>query len=629
MNQFRTYPTASSSLELQSKFLRICDSGDLSAAFFFLNSTDRARLPPKPVIFASLLRASTRSFSFRLGLQIHTHIFKSGLQSDRFVGNSLLALYFKLCPSISVTRQVFGSLPVKDVVSWTSMVSGYVRAGKPIEALRMFISMSDFGVDPNAFTLSSAIKACAELENPDLGRCFHGKVMVIGFKSNRVISSSLVDLYGRSSFVDDARKVFDEMPDPDPICWTSLISALTRNDRFEEALGFFRSMLKKINEFIPDEFLLGTILSALGNLGKSRQGKEAHSKVITSSLSGNVVVESSLVDMYSKCGLVDLARQVFDRMPHRNAVSWCALLGGYCQSGNYNTVIDIFREMDLEDYDYCFGSVLRSCTSLSAVMLGKELHCYFLKTRSWKNVVVESALIDLYAKCGLVDYAHRVFVAASTRNLITWNAMICGFAQNGRADRALEVFDEMLKRGWRPDYVTFVAVLFACSHKGMVEEGKKSFRSMTKDYGIEPGIEHYSCMVDLLSRAGMLEEAETLILSSSHRDDSSLWAALLGACATHSSAELAERVAKKMIELEPRYHLSYILLANVYKSVGRWNDALEIRGLMRKRGARKEAGKSWIGSAYRKNSACSNSTDSFSIASSECEDFTAGRVAFS
>ncbi|KAG0476314.1 hypothetical protein HPP92_013155 [Vanilla planifolia] len=430
-----------------SNFLSLCECGDLPTAILVLASADSSILPPKPIVFASLLQASTRSHCFPLGVQIHSHVLKSGVDSDRFVGNSLLSFYFKLCPNITSTRQVFDDLPLKDVISWTSMVSGYVRAGQPVESLRVFVAMSDSGVEPNAFTLSSVVKACSELENLRLGQCFHAMIVTRGLGDNRVIASSLVDMYGRSSGTEDARKVFDEMLEPDAICWTSVISALTRNDQFEEALELFLDMLQRFTGLVLDEFLLGSILSALGNLGRTRQGKEAHAKVLTSGLCGSIVVESSMVDMYAKCGLVENSRQVFDRMINKNAVSWCALLGGYCQSGDFKTVLDLFRKMDADDNQYCFGSVLRACAGLAAVMQGKELHCHFLRTRGWRNVVIESALIHLYAKCGLVSYAHRVFTNASIKNLITWNAMICGYAQNGQAKQAIYLFNEMIRKG--------------------------------------------------------------------------------------------------------------------------------------------------------------------------------------
>ncbi|XP_010268791.1 PREDICTED: pentatricopeptide repeat-containing protein At1g03540 [Nelumbo nucifera] len=577
---------------LGSKILFLCKSGSLLGALQLLNSTDSSEISIKPVVYASLLQTCTKAHSFNLGLQIQSHIIKSGLESDRFVGNSLLSLYFKLSADFSETRKVFDCLLVKDVISWTSMISGYLHVGKPMESLEMFEKMLEFGVEPNAFTLSAAIKACSELGTLKLGRCFHGVVLGRGFDSNCVIASALIDMYGRNFYLEDACLLFVEMPQPDAICWTSVISAFTRNDRFEEALGFFYLMQRKYG-LLPDGFTFGTVLTACGNLGRMKQGKEVHAKVVTAGICGNLVVESSLVDMYGKCGLVEESHKVFDRMPQKNSVSWCALLGGYCQNGDFESAIKIFRMMDKVDDLYSFGTVLRACAGLAAVRQGKEIHCQYLRMGSWRDVIVESALVDLYAKCGFIDYAYRIFVEIPFRNLITWNSMICGFAQNGRGEEAIGMFNEMVKEGIIPDYISFVGVLFACSHTGLVEQGKKHFKSMS-DYGIKAGIEHYNCMVDLLGRAGLLEEAEGLINNADLKDDSSLWAALLGACTAYSDPVVAERVAKKMMQLQPEYHLSYVLLANVYRSVGRWDDALKIRLLMRDRGIKKMPGKSWI-----------------------------------
>ncbi|KAK9285128.1 hypothetical protein L1049_024313 [Liquidambar formosana] len=426
------------------------------------------------------------------------------------------------------------------------MISGYVRVGKPRDSLELFWEMLALGVEPNGFTLSAVIKACSELGNLKLGRCFHGVVLVRGFDSNHVIASALIDMYGRNYGLEDARRLFDELIEPDAICWTSVISAFTRNDLFEEGLGFFYLMQRKYR-LSPDGFTFGTVLTACGNLGRMKQGKEVHAKVITDGICGNVVVESSLVDM-------------------------------------------VMDETDL----YTFGTVLRACAGLAAVRQGKEVHCQYLRKGGWRDVIVESALVDLYAKCGSIDYAQRIFVQMQVRNLITWNSMISGFAQNGSGKEALRIFNEMVKEGIKPDYISFIGVLFACSHTGLVDQGREYFSSMSEEYGIRAGIEHYNCMVDLLGRAGLLEEAETLLENADCRDDSSLWAALLGACTTCTNSATAERIAKKMMELEPDYHLSYVLLANVYKAVGRWNDALNIRRLMKDRGVKKMPGKSWI-----------------------------------
>lgn len=576
----------------QSKILQLCKLGLLSDAIRVLNSIDSGEITLKPILYASLLQTCTKAVSFNHGLQVHAHVVKSGLETDRFVGNNLLALYFKLVPNMSLTRRVFDGLFVKDVISWTSMITGYVRAGKPGNSIEMFWEMLKFGIEPNAFTLSAVVKACSEIGDLRLGLCFHGVVFRRGFDSNDVISSALIYMYGRNYRSVDARRLFDEMSEPGAICWTSVISAFTRSDLFEEALGFFY-LMQRNHGLLPDGFTFGTVLTACGNLGRLRQGREVHAKVITYGLYGNVVVESSLVDMYGKCGSVENARRVFDRMSKRNSVSWSALLGVYCHAGDFESVIKHFREMEEADL-YSFGTVLRACAGLAAVQHGKEVHCQYVRRCGWRDVIVESALVNLYAKCGCIDFARRVFVKMPDRNLITWNSMICGFAQNGGGEEALKIFDEMINEGIKPDYISFIGVLFACSHAGLVDQGRSNFIAMTKEYRIKPGIEHYCCMVDLLGRAGLLEEAENLIENADCRNDSSLWAVLLGASTTCSNLATAERIAKKMIELEPDYHLSYVLLANVYRTVGRWNDASEIGRIMQQRGVKKMPAKSWI-----------------------------------
>lgn len=461
--------------------------------------------------------------------------------------------------------------------------------------------MLAFPIQPNAFTLSSVIKACSTLNDVNLGRCFHSMVLTRGFDWNTVVSCSLIDMYGWNRAVDDARRVFDEMFVKDDVfCWTSIISCFTRNDMFKEALKFFYVM-NRVCGVVPDGYTFGTILTACANLGLLRQGKEVHGKVVGLGFGGNVVVESSLLDMYGKCGCVRHSRIVFDRLSdEKNNVSWTAMLGVYCQNKDYQNVLDLVRERGDLNF-YAFGIVLRACSGLAAVNHGKEVHCMYVRKGGSKDVIIESALVDLYAKCGMVDFACTMFASMEVRNLITWNSMISGFAQNGRGVEALALFEDMIKEGIKPDSITFVAVLFACSHAGLVDEGRRFFTLMG-EYGIKPVVEHYNCMIDLLGRAGFIGEAECLLENADCRYNKSLWAALLGACTKCSDYRTAERVAKKMIELEPDFHLSYVLLNNIYREVGRWDDALEIRKLMEDRGVKKMAGKSWIDSQNRKGS---------------------------
>ncbi|XP_010482204.1 PREDICTED: pentatricopeptide repeat-containing protein At1g03540 isoform X2 [Camelina sativa] len=539
------------------RILELCKSGQLTDAIRILNSTDSSA---KPRLYASLLQTCTKVVSFIHGLQFHAQVVKSGMEADRYVGNGLLSLYFKLGPDMRQTRRVFDRMFVKDAISWTSMMSGYVGDKEHVKALEVFVEMVSFGLEPNAFTLSSAIKACSELGDVRSGRCFHGVVISRGFEWNHVISSTLAYMYGVNQEPADARRVFDEMPEPDVICWTAVLSAFSKNDLYEEALGLFYAMHRG-KGLVPDGSTFGTVLTACGNLRRLKQGKEIHGKLITSGIGSNVVVESSLLDMYGKCGSVREARQVFNRMSKKNSVSWSALLGGYCQNGEHEKAIEMFGEMEEKDL-YCFGTVLKACAGLAAVRLGKEIHGQYVRRGCCDNVIVESALVDLYGKSGCIDSASRVYSKMSSRNMITWNAMLSALAQNGR---------------------------------GLVDEGRNYFALMAKSYGIKPGTEHYSCMIDLLGRAGFFEEAENLLEGAECRNDASLWGVLLGPCAANADASsIAERIAKRMMELEPKYHMSYVLLSNMYKAIGRHGDALRIRKLMVRRGVAKTIGQSWI-----------------------------------
>ncbi|KAJ8434681.1 hypothetical protein Cgig2_024753 [Carnegiea gigantea] len=570
------FPRSSSPRSSQvSQILAFCKSGlFVEALKLFKATTDSGEITSdvKPLVYASLLQTATIVKLFNHGQQIHSHIIKLGIAANGLVGNSLLSFYFKGGSSLIEATKLFEELSTKDVISWTSMMSAYVRIN-PEKSLEFFGDMLGAGIEANAFTLSAGIKACSEIGDVRLGRCFHGVVFRGGFEWNNVIASALIDVYGKNGWLICARHVFDQLPEPDSVCWSSVISALTKNDMYEEALTLFYVMQRKM-KLVPDEFTYGSVLTACGNTSRFKQGKEVHAKVIATGLSGNVVAGSSLVDMYGKCGQVRDSQRIFDRMRKRNAVSWCALLNGYCQNRDFDSVVKLFRMMEHPDL-YSFGTVIRACGGLAALRQGKEVHCQYIRRGGCRYVVVESALVDLYAKCGCVDYAEKVFMQMSIRNLISWNAMICGFAQNGRGREAIELFNQMVKEGMRPDYISFVGVIFACSHAGLVDQGQEYFALMSREYGIKPGTEHCNCMIDLLGRAGLIEEAESLI-EKAECTDSSLLRPVLGAWTTSRNSAAVERIALKMMDLEPENHLSYVHLISVYQSDGRWSDATKI-----------------------------------------------------
>ncbi|KAK6142526.1 hypothetical protein DH2020_022874 [Rehmannia glutinosa] len=275
-----------------SQLIHLCRAGSVPDAITllsYINSTpDLQHVVSKPIVYATIVHACTKSFRFTVGLQLHCHLIKSGLETDRFVGNSLLALYFKLGSDFNDTRKFFDGLSYKDVVSWSSMISGYIRVGRPRNAIQLYLEMLDFGIEPNAFTLSAVIKACSEVGDLKFGKCLHGVVVRCGFECNEVIVAALIDMYGRSCRPSDCRQLFDEMVEPDAVCCTSVISALTRCDLYQEALGMFHLMFRKYG-FLPDWFTFGSAFTALGNLERLKQGKEVHAQVVTGGFHGECV----------------------------------------------------------------------------------------------------------------------------------------------------------------------------------------------------------------------------------------------------------------------------------------------------------------------------------------------------
>ncbi|ONK80406.1 uncharacterized protein A4U43_C01F17320 [Asparagus officinalis] len=311
---------------------------------------------------------------------------------------------------------------------------------------------------------------------------------------------------------------------------------------------------------------------------------------------------NSLIGGYARNGNMGIARDLFDAMPTRNVVSWTTMVSGYAQNGLYLEAVEVFLKMWREEGEVMpnavtVASVLPACANVGALGLGMSVDEYARREGLIENVFVRNALVEMYGKCGSIERARRVFEEmgrSGRRNLCTWNSMIMGLAVHGRAGEALELFDEMRARGFTPDDITFVGVLLACTHGGLVHQGQNFFKSMEKDFSITPKLEHYGCMVDLLGRAGLLNEAYNLIKTMPMEPDSVIWGALLGACSFHGEIKLAEIAAEFLFKLEPWNTGNHVILSNIYASSGKWNSVAEAWRLMRGKQQKKAAGYSII-----------------------------------
>eukprot|EP01018_Ginkgo_biloba_P026248 Gb_03927 [translate_table: standard] len=539
----------------------------------------RTGIQPNEFTFASVLPACAHLAALEHGKEVHKDAAISGFQSNVFVGSALVDMYVK-CMSIEDARLIFDKMSERNVVSWTAMISGYARNG----------------------------------------------------------------------YVDEALQLFQEMPNRNVVSWTAMIAGYTQNGRFDDALKLFQQM--QLTNVKPNPDTFACILSACANVAALNAAKELHEDTIRSGFQYDVFVGSALVDMYAKCGSIKNARDVFDKMldrnvvswnamiagyteygqvgeaiklfqemPEQNVVSWNVMIAGYAHNGYFNEALKLFQQMQLTGVkpnsdtfasvlqacaslaSLCLGmkpdsetfaSVLPACANLAALHKGKEVHEDIIRSGFQTDIFLENAIVDLYTKCGNIKDAHKAFHKMPRKNVVSWTAMIVGYAMHGFGKEALELFDQMQQSGMKPDHVTFVGILSACCNAGLVDDGWQHFDRMSRDYCISPSVEHYCCMVNLLGRAGRLDEAQDFINKMPITPDAAVWGSLLGSCRIHTNMKLGVQVAEQILELNSERAMHYVLLSNMYAAAGRWDDVEKVRKIMKDRRVKKMPGCSWI-----------------------------------
>ncbi|KAF8398404.1 hypothetical protein HHK36_017331 [Tetracentron sinense] len=434
------------------------------------------------------------------------------------------------------------------------------------------------------------------------GQQLHAHVIKSGVQVIPLLSHHLINFYSKCQRPHDSRQIFDETPRKSSTSWSSIISTFAQNDLPLLSLEFFRRMLD--DGIRPDDHIFPSATKSCAILSRSDIGQSIHSLVVKTGFDSDVFVGSSMVDMYAKCGEINDARRVFDQMPVRNVVSWSGMIYGYAQLGDNEEALSLFKKalkVDLEVNDFTFSSVIRVCGNSTLLELGKQVHGLCLKTSFNSSSFVGSSLISLYSKCGVIEGAYLVFDEIPIRNLGMWNSMLIACAQHAHTKKAFDLFYQMESFGIRPNFITFLCVLYACSHAGLVEKGWYYFELM-RDHGIEPGDQHYASMVDLLGRAGKLQEAVSIIKEMPMEPTESVWGALLTGCRIHGDTELAAFAADRVFELGPVSAGLHVLLSNAYAAAGRWEEAAKARKMLRDRGMKKETGLSWVEEGNRVHS---------------------------
>ncbi|XP_062232882.1 pentatricopeptide repeat-containing protein At2g03380, mitochondrial [Phragmites australis] len=546
------------------------------------------------VVLSLALKACVRSADFGYGRRLHCDAVKAG-GADDFVMNSLVDMYAK-AGDLECARKVFERIPGRNVVSWTSMLSGHVQNGFAVEALLLFNDMRKENVHPSEYTMTSILAACASLSGLHQGRWMHGSVIKHGLIFNSFVSAALLDMYVKCGEVENARRVLDELSCVDLVLWTTMIMGYTQNGNPLDALRLFLD--KKFGTIVPNSITISTVLSASAQLRNLCLGRSIHGIAIKLGVVQDDVVMNAFVDMYAKCQAVSEANSIFGRILNKDVVTWNSMISGYAENGMGNDALMLFKQMRLQGAlpdAVSVVNVLSACVCLGDLLIGKCFHTYAVKHAFMSNIYVNTALLNLYNKCADLPSARRVFDEMSDRNSVTWCAMIGGYGMQGDSAGSIDLFSEMLKDCIHPNDVVFTSILSTCSHTGMVTAGKKYFDSMAQHFNITPSMKHYACMVDVLARAGNLEEALEFIEKMPMQADSSVWGAFLHGCRLHSRLEFGEEAIKRMMVLHPERPDYYVMISNLYTSYGMWDKSLAIRRWMQNRGLVKVPGCSSIG----------------------------------
>ena len=543
-------------------------------ALYCFHCMQKEGMSPNEVTFVCMLKACGSIGAVREGEDIYAEIVKKGfLENNIFVGNSVVDMYVKF-GKVWKAREVFDGLPFRDVISWTTLISGYAEHGQCEEALKCFGAMQGEGIYANAATFVCILKACSSLRDLHKGREIHYKVVKERLlHTDVVIGNALVDMYAKCGALMKAREVFDELRVKNVVTWTALIMGYVQYGHSKEALSLFSQM--RSEGVTPNAITFVCILKACGNIYDIEKGEEIHAEISRKRLlENNIFLATSLVDMYAKCGAIMKAKEVFDEIRAPDIVSWNALIGGYAQHGYGEEALDCFELMKNRCRiipDACtFICVLKACGTIGASTKGRDVFTEIARNElQKKDIMVATALIDMYAKCGALVEAQIAFDQLLTRDLISWNALITGYSQLGRDDLVLKSLDKMVEEGIKPNSTSFLILLKTCCYLGLVDKGKLFFKVMSICYDVMPNLQHHTSMTDLFSHAGLFNEATEVIKKLPFSDDLTVWHTLLDICQNSGNVALGKLAFENALQLDVKDPLAYIFMSNIYAAAMR------------------------------------------------------------
>ncbi|XP_057436227.1 pentatricopeptide repeat-containing protein At3g02330, mitochondrial [Lotus japonicus] len=558
------------------------------------NDMLKAGLGVSQSTYASAFRSCAGLSAFKLGTQLHGHALKSAFGYDSIVGTATLDMYAK-CDRMADARKIFDALPYPTRQSYNAIIGGYARQHQGLEALEIFQSLQKSRHNFDDISLSGALTACSAIKGLLQGIQLHGLAVKCGLEFNICVANAILDMYGKCGKLMEARVIFDDMERKDAVSWNAIIAAHEQNEAVVKTLSLFVSMLRSTME--PDDFTYGSVVKACAGQKALNYGMEIHGRIIKSGMGLDWFVGSALVDMYGKCGMLVEAEKIHDRIEEKTIVSWNSIISGFSlQRQGENALRHFSRmlEVGVMPDNFTYATVLDICANLATIELGKQIHALILKLQLQSDVYIASTLVDMYSKCGNMQDSQLMFEKAPKRDYVTWSAMICAYAYHGLGEDAIKLFEEMQLQNVKPNHTIFISVLRACAHMGYVDRGLCYFEEMQSHYGLDPQMEHYSCMVDLLGRSGQVNEALRLIESMPFEADEVIWRTLLSNCKMNGNVEVAEKAANSLLQLDPQDSSAYVLLSNVYANAGIWDEVAKIRSIMKDCKLKKEPGCSWI-----------------------------------
>ncbi|ESQ49979.1 hypothetical protein EUTSA_v10022009mg [Eutrema salsugineum] len=544
------------------------------------------------------LKACVELRKVKYGEIIHGLVNKyATIGSDLYVGSSIIDMYAK-CGRMPEALRVFDELDKPDIVTWSSMVSGFEKNGFPFEAVEFFRRMAmALDVFPDRVTLITLVSASTKLSNSRLGSCVHGLVMRRGFEKDLSLLNSLLNCYAKSRAFKDAVTLFNMMAEKDVISWSTVIACYVQNGAATEALRVFHEMVDNGTE--PNVATMLSVFQACAAAHDLDQGRKSHELAIRKGVETDVKVSTALVDMYMKCFSPEEGYAVFSRIPKKDVVSWVALISGFTLNGMAHRSVEGFammlRENNTRPDAILMVKILGSCSELGFLEQAECFHSYVIKFGFDSNPFIGASLVELYSRCGSLGNASKVFNEINLKDTVVWTSLITGYGIHGKGTEALETFNHMVKSSKvEPNEVTFLSVLSACSHSGLLHEGLRIFELMVRDYRLAPSLEHYAVLVDLLGRVGELDTAIEITKGMPFSPTPQILGTLLSACRIHQNGEMAEAVAKTLFEMESNHAGYYMLMSNMYGAKGEWDYVEKLRISVKDRGIKKGLAESLI-----------------------------------